>query len=106
VYVRKGASQGELRSQGFFYKPDGEDSGTLGLPMSVPTRPGYRHLFETSAAILFCTMLVVISQKQASWARTQSVQSMTSAEPPVWTGTATRDLCLLGSASLPCWVTN
>jgi Beta propeller domain len=53
AYVRKGASQGELRSQGFFYKPDGEDSGTLGLPISVPTRPGYRHLFETSAAILF-----------------------------------------------------
>jgi hypothetical protein len=53
AYVRKGASQGELRSQGFFYKPDGEDSGTLGLPISVPARPGYRHLFETSAAILF-----------------------------------------------------
>ena len=53
TYVRKGASQGELRSQGFFYKPDGEDAGTLGLPISVPTRPGYRHLFETSAAILF-----------------------------------------------------
>ncbi len=53
AYVRKGASQGELRSQGFFYRPDGEDSGTLGLPISVPARPGYRHLFETSAAILF-----------------------------------------------------
>jgi len=51
--VRKGASQGELRSQGFFYRPDGEDSGTLGLPISVPARPGYRHLFETSAGILF-----------------------------------------------------
>jgi hypothetical protein len=53
TYVRKNASQGELRSQGFFYKPDDEDSGTLGLPISVPARPGYRHLFETSAAILF-----------------------------------------------------
>jgi hypothetical protein len=52
-YVRKGASQGELRSQGFFYKPDGDDSGMLGLPISVPGRAGYRHLFETSAAILF-----------------------------------------------------
>jgi hypothetical protein len=53
TYVRRDASQGELRSQGFFYKPDDEDSGTLGLPISVPARPGYRHLFETSAAILF-----------------------------------------------------
>jgi hypothetical protein len=52
-YVRKGASQGELRSQGFFYKPDGPDSGVLGLPISVPGRSGYRHLFEGSAAILF-----------------------------------------------------
>src|SRR6185436_14509029 len=52
-YVRKDASQGELRSQGFFYKPDGADSGVLGLPISVAGRPGYRHLFEGSAAILF-----------------------------------------------------
>ena len=52
-YTRKGASQGELRSHGFFYKPDGPDSGTLGLPISIPARPGYRHLFESSAAILF-----------------------------------------------------
>ena len=52
-YTRKGASQGELRSHGFFYKPDGPNSGTLGLPISVPGRPGYRHLFDASAAILF-----------------------------------------------------
>ena len=52
-YTRKGASQGEMRSHGFFYKPDGDDSGMLGLPISLPGRPGYRHLFETSAAILF-----------------------------------------------------
>jgi hypothetical protein len=52
-YTRKEASQGELRSHGFFYKPDGENGGTLGLPISVPGRPGYKHLFESSAAILF-----------------------------------------------------
>lgn len=52
-YTRKGASQGELRSHGFFYKPEGDDSGTLGLPVTLPGRPGYRHLFEGSAAILF-----------------------------------------------------
>jgi hypothetical protein len=52
-YVEKGASQGELRSHGFFYKPEDEDSGTLGLPISVPGRAGYRHLFEDSAAIVF-----------------------------------------------------
>jgi hypothetical protein len=52
-FTRKGASQGELRSHGFFYKADGPDSGTIGLPISLPGRPGYRHLFEDSAAILF-----------------------------------------------------
>ena len=52
-YTSKDATQGELRSQGFFYKPDGPDSGVLGLPISVAGRPGYRHLFEGSAAILF-----------------------------------------------------
>ena len=52
-YVFENASQGELRSHGFFYKPDGEDSGMLGLPIAMPARPGYRHLIENSAAILF-----------------------------------------------------
>ena len=52
-YTREAASQGELRSHGFFYKPDGEDSGLLGLPISKPARPGYLHLFENSAALLF-----------------------------------------------------
>ncbi|MEP6850245.1 MAG: beta-propeller domain-containing protein [Acidobacteriota bacterium] len=52
-YVRKNASQGELRSHGFFYKPDGKDSGLLGLPIAREGRPGYKHLIEGSAAILF-----------------------------------------------------
>ena len=53
VYTRKGASQGELRSHGFFYKPGEQNSGMLGLPISVPGRPGYEHLFRNSAAIVF-----------------------------------------------------
>lgn len=52
-YTRREASQGELRSHGFFYKPDTETSGLLGLPISLPGRPGYEHLFESSAGILF-----------------------------------------------------
>jgi hypothetical protein len=53
AYVRKGASQGELRSHGFFYKPAGPEAGMLGLPISEPGRPGYEHLFDTSASVLF-----------------------------------------------------
>lgn len=52
-YTRKDASQGELRSHGFFYKPEDSASGMLGLPISTPGRPGYRHLFQGSASILF-----------------------------------------------------
>ncbi len=52
-YVRKNASQGELRSHGFFYKPDGNDSGLLGLAIAREGRPGYRHLTEDSAAVIF-----------------------------------------------------
>jgi hypothetical protein len=52
-YTRKDASQGELRSHGFFYKPDTAGGGLVGLPISLPARPGYKHLFENSAAVLF-----------------------------------------------------
>ena len=54
-YVRAHASQGELRSHGFFYRPepDAQDSGMFGLPIAEEGRPGYRHLVENSAAILF-----------------------------------------------------
>ena len=52
-FVRKDVSQGELRSHGFFYRVDESDSGILGLPITKPGRPGYRHLFEDSAAIMF-----------------------------------------------------
>jgi hypothetical protein len=49
----EGASQGELRSHGFFYKADGPHAGVLGLPVRGPGRPGYEHLFRESASILF-----------------------------------------------------
>lgn len=52
-YVRANASQGELRSHGFFYKRDGDDSGTIGLPIRGGARPGYEHLIHGSASILF-----------------------------------------------------
>ena len=52
-YTLRDASQGELRSHGFFYKPDGARSGVLGLPVRGPGRPGYEHLFRESASIVF-----------------------------------------------------
>lgn len=47
------AAQGELRSHGFFYKPADRATGVFGLPVRPAGRPGYRHLHDESAAILF-----------------------------------------------------
>ncbi|MCA1602021.1 MAG: hypothetical protein LC776_10400, partial [Acidobacteria bacterium] len=52
-FVEENASQGELRSHGFFYKPDGPEGGILGLPVRGEGRPGYEHLFKNSASIQF-----------------------------------------------------
>ena len=55
-YTRAGAAQGELRSHGFFYKSDGDGSnsrGIFGLPIRGGGEPGYAHLSEGSASILF-----------------------------------------------------
>lgn len=52
-YVRKNAAQGELRSHGFFYKPEDSDSGLLGLPIREEGSAGYENLYKDSASILF-----------------------------------------------------
>ena len=53
AYKRAGASQGETRSHGFFYKSQSEGQGLLGLPIVGAGRPGYRQLHEGSASVLF-----------------------------------------------------
>ena len=52
-YRQKGASQGELRSHGFFYKPMADGKGVLGLPIRAAGGPGYEHLIHGSAQVLF-----------------------------------------------------
>lgn len=52
-FTRMGAAQGETRSHGFFYKPEGEHDGLLGLPVVGGDEPGARHLRKTSAALLY-----------------------------------------------------
>jgi Beta propeller domain len=52
-YALENASQGELRSHGFFYKADDKHSGILGLPVRGGVRPGYEHLIYGSASIVF-----------------------------------------------------
>jgi hypothetical protein len=52
-FTQKAASQGELRSHGFFYKPDGDETGIFGLPLRSNRQPGYAHLVKDSASLLF-----------------------------------------------------
>ncbi|MCA9651102.1 MAG: beta-propeller domain-containing protein [Myxococcales bacterium] len=52
-FVLTGASQGELRSHGFFFKPSGPQDGVLGLPVRHWNAPGYEHLFMGSAGVLY-----------------------------------------------------
>jgi hypothetical protein len=52
-YVRRDASQGETRSHGFFYRPDAEESGLLGLPIRGAGASPYDQLRHGSASVLF-----------------------------------------------------
>jgi hypothetical protein len=52
-FVLDSASQGETRSHGFFYRSDDAGRGILGLPVRGPGRPGWEHLVEGSASIVF-----------------------------------------------------
>ncbi len=52
-YTRRDAAQGETRSHGFFYRPDGEHDGLLGLPIVGGGEAAGRQLRKTSAALLY-----------------------------------------------------
>jgi len=52
-FTRKDAAQGETRSHGFFYKPDSDNEGMVGLPVVGANRPGFQQLRNASAAVLF-----------------------------------------------------
>lgn len=53
-YVRPNASQGELRSHGFFYKPGKNPrEGTIGLPIRSEGTFGSQYITEGSASVLF-----------------------------------------------------
>jgi len=52
-YTRANAAQGETRSHGFFYKPEGESDGMLGLPIVGGGESAGRQLRKESAALLY-----------------------------------------------------
>lgn len=52
-YAQPGASQGETRSHGFFYRPRSESEGTLGLPIRGGAAAGWHQLVAGSAGVLY-----------------------------------------------------
>jgi len=52
-YTRKDAAQGETRSHGFYYKPDSDGAGVVGLPIVGGEHAASRQLRQESAAVLF-----------------------------------------------------
>jgi hypothetical protein len=52
-YVRANASQGETRSHGFFYKPESEHAGLVGLPIIGGGESASRQLRRESASLLY-----------------------------------------------------
>jgi hypothetical protein len=53
TYVRANAAQGETRSHGFFYKPDSDQEGVLGLPIVGGDESAAGQLKRTSASVLY-----------------------------------------------------
>lgn len=51
--VQEGATQGETRSHGFFFKPQADGTGLLGLPVRSGDADGWEHLVDGSAHVLF-----------------------------------------------------
>jgi hypothetical protein len=52
-YTRPDAAQGETRTHGFFYKPEADEAGVVGLPVVGGGRPGHKQLRHGSAAVAF-----------------------------------------------------
>ncbi|MGH6611810.1 MAG: beta-propeller domain-containing protein, partial [Burkholderiaceae bacterium] len=52
-YTQPNAAQGETRSHGFYYKPESEHAGLLGLPIINGNEAASRQLRKTSAALLY-----------------------------------------------------
>jgi len=52
-YTRANAAQGETRSHGFFYRPESDQDGLLGLPIIGGDDSTVRQLRHTSASLLY-----------------------------------------------------
>jgi Beta propeller domain len=88
-FTQPGASQGETRSHGFFYKPTSESEGVLGLPIRSGGRPGYAQLAEGSASVLYLRVADLAFQRLGALAaRSRHVNDRCVASCVDWYGNA------------------
>jgi hypothetical protein len=52
-YTRTNAAQGETRSHGFYYRPQSDKDGLVGLPIIAGGEPAYNQLRRPSASLLY-----------------------------------------------------
>lgn len=88
-YTQAGASQGETRSHGFFYKPTSATEGVLGLPVRSGGRPGYEQLVHGSASVLYLHVADLAFQRLGALvARARHVNDRCKASCVDWYGNA------------------
>jgi hypothetical protein len=88
-FTQPGASQGETRSHGFFYKPTSATEGVLGLPVRGGGRPGYEQLVHGSASVLYLQVADLAFQRLGALAaRARHVNDRCKASCVDWYGNA------------------
>ncbi|MEW5853872.1 MAG: beta-propeller domain-containing protein [Myxococcota bacterium] len=90
TFSKEGARQGETRSHGFFFKPDGTGGGILGLPARLDGE-AYRHLTHGSAEVVFLKVtpaLQLVNLGSLVAANTQQPDDECTASCVDWYGNA------------------
>ena len=88
-YVQRGASQGESRTHGFFFRQDSATDGVLGLPIAGASRDLFAEIWQGSASVLFLSVHDhAFTEVGALAARSESVEDHCIASCADWYGNA------------------
>jgi hypothetical protein len=88
-YVQRGASQGESRTHGFFFRQDSATDGVLGLPIAGAGRDSFAEIWQGSASVLFLSVHEhAFTEVGALAARSESVEDHCIASCADWYGNA------------------
>ncbi len=94
-YIRANAAQGETRSHGFFYKPESDDDGMVGLPIVSAGARRTDIASCTKDSRPPCSTCATRRCASKNWASLNRIPAIgrTPAAPPASTGTATPGRC-------------